>query len=785
VAEAAQRAAEAAQQVTETEQRRAREQAKANRQLRRLLVGLAGLLLLAAASGGVAWQQRQQAQREAHLARAHEWAAEAVNQLTVDPERSVWLALHALEASEAAGVGPLPEAEEALHQAVQATRIQVTLPHENIVARVGFSADGSHLITVDMKSVVRIWNLMTEAPTQQVPHELALPGPDPTEQPEDMPLAISPDGTQVAAALGEENAVAVWDITTNETLLRLTGHRGQLRQIAFSPDGQYLAVGTGVGEITIWDLSTGERQSKFVYGDAAQANVMALNPGGTRLVLVDNNSAHATVFDTSTGEVVLAPTGHIVAGLFGLALSPDERYAATGGGWDRSIRIWEANSGDEVSVVHGLAATAGVLAFSPNGQQLAAAQGSGSAKVWDPATGRELYALNGHTNRIVHLSYSLDGTRLASASLDQTVRVWDATPMHEWISLDINNAVAIGRSRVTLSVVQDLAFAPAQKPELLVLASSAWRVATSASGTLVYETPAHLWDLQTGEVLQRWHNEGTIYSLAFGSDGTRLVLLGNRRARLLDLGTGSELRSFTAKGASYLIGLALHPDGHQVAFLDCQGRAHLWDPAVDEIRLTGEILQDSCGDIYTLPMEYSPDGRWLAVAGPDHQARVYDLANDRVVYTLGEHREPLFSIAFSPTGGLLATGSDDTTIILWDLDTGMARLTMRGHNQGVTSLAFTPDGKLLASGSWDGHTKLWNVATGEERLTLFGQAGEVTAVAFSPDGKYLATGGTDGMIQVYLTRLDDLIALAQERVTRTLTTEECQKYLRLATCPVR
>ena len=56
-------------------------------------------------------------------------------------------------------------------------------------------------------------------------------------------------------------------------------------------------------------------------------------------------------------------------------------------------------------------------------------------------------------------------------------------------------------------------------------------------------------------------------------------------------------------------------------------------------------------------------------------------------------------------------------------------------------------------------------------------------VSFSPDDNHLATGGTDGTIRLFTLRLEDLVALAQTRVTRALTVEECRKFLHVETCP--
>jgi WD40 repeat protein len=89
------------------------------------------------------------------------------------------------------------------------------------------------------------------------------------------------------------------------------------------------------------------------------------------------------------------------------------------------------------------------------------------------------------------------------------------------------------------------------------------------------------------------------------------------------------------------------------------------------------------------------------------------------------------------------------------------------------------------TGSEDNTAKVWDVATGRELLTLPGSSGGVKGVAFSAsdNGAHLAVAGADGVIRLFLLRIDDLLALARTRVTRSLTTEECQKYLHVEQCP--
>jgi WD40 repeat protein len=71
------------------------------------------------------------------------------------------------------------------------------------------------------------------------------------------------------------------------------------------------------------------------------------------------------------------------------------------------------------------------LAFSPNGQRLVWASGDRSVRISDWETGQELLVLKGHLDDISSLAFSPDGKRLVSASRDGTVKVWDATPLQE------------------------------------------------------------------------------------------------------------------------------------------------------------------------------------------------------------------------------------------------------------------------------------------------------------------------------------------------------------------
>ena len=136
---------DASQDLADAERRaideRARHQARQNRRLRALLTATAVFLVGALITGFVAVAQRDRAQDAGRLATARELAAAANANIEIDPERSILLALEAVERGRHGDdASSLPEAEEALHRAVTSSRIDLRVA--DVGGRVERHVDG-------------------------------------------------------------------------------------------------------------------------------------------------------------------------------------------------------------------------------------------------------------------------------------------------------------------------------------------------------------------------------------------------------------------------------------------------------------------------------------------------------------------------------------------------------------------------------------------------------------------------------------------------------------------
>jgi tetratricopeptide (TPR) repeat protein len=237
-----------------------------------------------------------------------------------------------------------------------------------------------------------------------------------------MAVAFSPDGQTLASGSGDKS-VRLWDAKTGQPRATLKGHTGEVRSVAFSPDGRALASAAGDRVVRLWDVATG-RPGTTLQGPTSDVVAVAFSPDGRTLAggCVDK-TALVRLWDVGTGQATASLQGH-TGQVWSVAFSPDGQTLASGS-LDNTVRLWDVKTGQARAILRGHTEGVRCVAFSADGQTLASGSDTGMVLLWDVKTGQFTATLKGHTEQIFAVAFSPDGRSLASGSADDTVRLWD------------------------------------------------------------------------------------------------------------------------------------------------------------------------------------------------------------------------------------------------------------------------------------------------------------------------------------------------------------------------
>jgi len=538
-------------------------------------------------------------------------------------------------------------------------------------------------------------------------------------------IDFSPDNRLLAVASSDN--ISLWDIKKRKKIYVFKGHTSTVNNVKFSPNGRWIASASLDQSIRIWDIKTKKEISMLTHDDVSIKSIIFID----NETLISTSSLNIELWDLKNKKLLKSvSTG--MDDLENIDISKDKKMLALGG---RVVKVKDLTNNKIIfQSERDIRTMVNSVKFSPNGKILATCSSNGTIELWNIKSRKKIALLRGHTSSINDIEFSKDGLTLISSSDDKTIRFWDISNIE-------NKNFKFKRDG---GGTNDIIFSKTGK----LFASTGY-----------WSNNIYLWDTETLHIqnILKGHTN-KVKKLLFSSDEKKIFSASDDGTiKIWDLENQKNIKTLIHEKNSKTINKITSLDdldkmqqtwmtdiifGKDENILISSG----WNKKIKIWNLKNNKL------VYTFP-EFNAPITSLILSKIDKSLIFASISNYIVILKLNQ--EPLFlenncfthTLALSHNNKILASGMADGTIILWDLKTRNKKNILNGHLSSSIDLSFTPDDKYLATASDDGIIIIWDIKNKKEWARIIGYTdNSINCVLFSPDGNQLFAGLGDGDI---------------------------------------
>jgi WD40 repeat protein/serine/threonine protein kinase/tetratricopeptide (TPR) repeat protein len=571
--------------------------------------------------------------------------------------------------------------------------VSPALQHRSPPVCLAFSSSGKRLMTGTPRAGERnlawaqVWDV--ESGTTIGP---------PLEHKSDVRMGVfSPDDNRLVTAA--RPGVTVWECETGKPVFPPILQAENM--VAYSPDGQRLAVVMGSNAAQVWNAESGVAVSPLLQ-HAGTISSLAFSRDGSRVITASHDRS-ARVWDAATGYPLSPPLRHD-GPVYSADLAADQRRIVTAGE-DGIVQVWDSETGERAAppLQHGGVARRAL--FAADSRRVIAGGDEGVFRIWDLATIAPLATLE-HGKFIAWATFSPDGKRIATASHDGTARIWDAEfgmpltpPLRTSKAVRYATFTADGRHLIA----REHYFDPMGQ-------GSSWAWDSKGEPAELKDVTSHANPRFTPDGKRRLDLVKTSSKSTGQATAVQLVNADTQEVLLPPLEHGGAVRFAT-----------FSPDGRRLVTAGIGG-VRIWNSETGTHHV-GPLEHEA----WVKFAVFSSDGQRLITCSSDRTARIWDVLTGKLLAPPLVHGGAVNTACFSSDGRTVVTASDDRSARVWDARTGMALAPTLHHAQLVGHASFSPDGTRVVTAGLEGVASVWDISPSQLSAEELGQLANLLA----------------------------------------------------------